>query len=104
MTGVSKTDWKLFQEKVPIWQERYMEKLIKEYIEMLSNSGEASERFWELEKRIKNDCRHPGVILTLEKKEVPWDIIRLMRLNVINIEDLEGFSDEMKEFVRERLN
>ena len=27
----SKSDWKLFQKKVPDWQEAYIEKLLKEY-------------------------------------------------------------------------
>jgi hypothetical protein len=32
-----------------------MEQLNKEYIELLSSPGKASEHFWELEKRIKQD-------------------------------------------------
>ena len=36
-----------------------MERLNKEYIELLSsNDKNASERFWELEKRIKKDKKH----------------------------------------------
>ena len=45
---ISKKDWKLYREKLPGWQERYMEKLVKEYIEMLSNDDKpASEKFWK---------------------------------------------------------
>lgn len=28
---ISKADWKLFREKVPEWQEHYMEQLVKGY-------------------------------------------------------------------------
>ena len=35
---VSKKDWQLFKEKLPGWQEKYMEKLIAEYTELLSLS------------------------------------------------------------------
>ncbi len=60
---ISKKDWKLFREKFVRWQENYMERLTKEYIALLSsNDKEASEKFWELEKRIKKDRKHPGVI------------------------------------------
>lgn len=53
---ISKKDWKLFQEKLPDWQENYMEGLIKDYVDFLrSNTKHASEKFWELEKRIKED-------------------------------------------------
>jgi hypothetical protein len=52
MVEISKADWKLFRERVSGWQEHYMEQLNKEYIELLSSPGKASEHFWKLEKRI----------------------------------------------------
>jgi hypothetical protein len=55
MGEISKSDWKLFQERLPEWQEHYMERLTKEYIELLSSPGNASDHFRELEKRIKKD-------------------------------------------------
>ena len=48
MVEISKEDWKLFCEKVPMWQENYMERLTKTYIDLLSSPGNASEHFWEL--------------------------------------------------------
>ena len=35
MKSITKADWKLFMEKVPEWQEAYMERLLKEYVKML---------------------------------------------------------------------
>ena len=32
MYDVKESDWKLLRKLVPGWQERYMDKLIKEYI------------------------------------------------------------------------
>jgi len=46
---VNEKDWKLFRKRVPEWQERYMEELTKQYIAVLSGTGQASERFWQLE-------------------------------------------------------
>ena len=63
----SKEDWKLFRSKIPGWQEAYMERLNKEYIQILSSEGKASDKFWELEKRIKEDKRHSGVIMEMSK-------------------------------------
>lgn len=61
---ISKKDWKLFREKIAGWQENYMEHLNKEYMALLSlEDKKASEKFWELEKRIKKDKKQPGVIL-----------------------------------------
>lgn len=52
---ISKSDWKLFRACIAEWQENYMERLVKEYIDMLNGNGNASDKFWELEERIKKD-------------------------------------------------
>lgn len=55
MTEISKSDWKKYREKISDWQEHYMERLIEEYITFLRSGQLASDKFWELEKRIKQD-------------------------------------------------
>ena len=104
MVEISKVDWKLFREKVPEWQEHYMERLTKKYIELLSSTGNASDHFWELEKRIRNDKKHPGVILEMNKSEAIWDIAILVKKKDITLKDLEGFSQELIDSVTELLN
>lgn len=92
---ISKKDWKLFRERLSGWQENYMEGLVKEYANFLNDDKKpASEKFWELEKRIKEDKRHPGVIMEMSKSETIWDIVRLIRLKVITYDDLSDFMDE----------
>lgn len=100
MYEISKSDWKLFRERVPQWQERYMERLAKEYIALLSSPGNASDHFWELDKRIKEDRKHPGVIIQISKRDVVWDIARFVNYEVINIDELEGFSKDLIETVK----
>ncbi len=34
---ISKADWKLYRERVPDWQEHYMEKLTEEYVKLLTS-------------------------------------------------------------------
>lgn len=94
----------MFRERVPEWQERYMEQLTKKYIELLSSPGNASDHFWELEKRIKNDKKHPGVILEMKKSEAIWDIAIFIKKKVITIKELEGFSQELIDYVTVILN
>ena len=96
---VSKSDWKLFRVRIAEWQENYMERLVKEYIDMLNGNGNASDKFWELEERIKKDKKHPGVMLELSKGNMIFDIVALINSGVITTADLEGFSDELKESV-----
>ena len=97
---VAKQDWKLFREKIGKWQESYMEKLNNEYIELLQGSGNPSEKFWELEKRIKNDKRKKGVLIRLSKQNVPFDLVCLIKDGVIGFEDIEDFSSDLQETVR----
>lgn len=98
---ISKKDWKLFQEKIPGWQEKYMEGLVKEYVEFLNDDTKpASEKFRKLEERIKKDKRHPGIVMELSKSEIIWDIVRLIRLNVIVYDDLSDFSDALQQEVK----
>ena len=59
-----------------------------------------SEKFWELEKRIKEDKHHSGVIMEMSKSEVIRDIVRLIRLKVIAYDDLSEFSGELRQEVK----
>ena len=96
----SKKDWKLFRDKIAMWQESYMEKLVKEYTVLLNDNLQASSKFWELEKRIKLDKHKPGVILNLRKQEMFFDIIQLIRDGAITMDDLLEFSDELRSKVK----
>lgn len=100
MIEPTKKDWKLFREKIPGWQEDYMERLLKQYVESLSRDLPASTKFWELEKRIKYDRRTPGVCIQLRKSSMIWDIVSLIQDGVIRVEDLEEFSEDLKQAVR----
>lgn len=98
---ISKKDWKLFRERIGSWQERYMEKLLKDYVSYLESDEPASVKFWELDERILADKRQPGISLTLEKKNVDLDLARLLHDGVIDLGDLDGFSEELVERVTE---
>ena len=69
-------------------------------MEVLKGEGNASDKFWELEERIKKDKKHPGVIVEMSKGNMIFDIIALINADVITFEDLEDFSDELKEQVK----
>ena len=97
--GFTKKDWALFREKVADWQEAYMDKLNKEYIELLTGDGRPSEKFWALEERIRNDKKDTGVQLRMSRFNCIYNIVSLLNEGAITMEDLEEFSDELKERV-----
>ena len=91
-------DWKLFRKLLPRWQERYMEMLIKEYSVILSKDVNASEKFWELEKRIWIDKKKSGVCIRgLRRSRMLEHIMSLLNDGTIKLDDLEDFSDSLRD-------
>ena len=101
--GVNEKDWKLFRSKSAGWQEAYMDRLTKEYIELLSSDIDASEKFWTLEKRIKEDKRNKGVMLEMRRSQMHFNLMDLLDEGAITMDDLEEFSDELKEQMQRHL-
>ena len=95
----TKKDWALFKNKIVNWQEAYMNMLNKEYIELLSEDANPSEKFWRLDKKIKEDRKKIGVQLEMSRSNLIYNIISLINDGAISFEDLEEFSDELKETV-----
>jgi hypothetical protein len=91
------TDWKLFRKKLPGWQEAYMARLNKEYIELLSGPGTASDKFWELEKRINRDKKSVGVVAQMSRSNMYMNILALLSDGAIGLDDLDGFSEDLRE-------
>ena len=100
MYTVKEQDWKLFRKKLPLWQESYMDKLNQEYIRLLSGEGLASDKFWELEKRIREDKRSIGVVADMRRSQMYSNLLSLLVNEIIREDDLEGFSEELSETVK----
>lgn len=99
MYSVKDSDWKLLRKLVPKWQGRYMEKLNKEYIEILSRKGNPSTNFWDIEQRINKDKNHIGVVINMRRSRMIENIIMMLREKVIDIEEIDDFSDELKQVI-----
>lgn len=97
---IKKSDWKLFREKLPVWQEAYMARLNHEYIELLTGDGDASDKFWALEERIKKDRKKPGVMLEVSKGNMFFQLLELLRDGAVSMNDLEGFSEDLRDTVQ----
>ena len=104
MYQVIEKDWKLFRKLLPGWQEAYMERLVKEYIELLSSDRQASDKFWALDKRIKQDKRCTGTLARDVKRSNMFQlIINLIYEEAISEDDLNEFSEDLRDAVNTRL-
>lgn len=99
-SGFTEKDWKLFRNKIADWQENYMDGLNKEYIKLLSEDINPSDKFWRLEKRIKEDRKTTGVQVEMSRSNLIYNIVSLINDGAISLEDLEEFSEELKETVK----
>ena len=77
-----------------------MQRLCHEYASLLTSKKAGSQAFWELNERIKQDKKSPGVQVELRKATMLWDIVAMLRDGVIDMENLAGFSDELIENVK----
>ena len=97
MHQVKEKDWKLFRKKLPVWQEVYMERLIKDYAELLDGDEAAPEKFWTLDKRVRADRQSLGVRVSEESRSNLQNILTgLILENVISEDDLYDFSEELQ--------
>lgn len=97
----SKSDWKLFRNRIGDWQESYIGKLNRQYIDLLNGDGLASEKFWELNRRIREDRKSLGVQMELRKPDLPYTLVNLLYEKVITEDDLEQFSSELQDAVKQ---
>lgn len=101
---INETDWKLYRSRIANWQEAFMEKLCKEYISILqadkNADKNASNRFWELHDRLKEDSTKIGVIVRNARSSMIHNILNLLQEDAITDEDLEGFSNNLIERIK----
>lgn len=103
MNKFSEKDWKLFRNKISDWKEAYMEKLNKEYVALLSGKGNASDKFWKLEKRIREDKKDCGVQCEMSRSNQFYIMLSLLNEGAITFDDLEDFSDDLKDTMKQPL-
>ena len=99
MIAVNESDWKLFRRCLPEWQEDYMKELVRGYARLLSSPGNASDHFWELEKRIREDKRSAGVVAEVSRSTMYQTLAELLEDDVITMDDLDDFSSDTKRAV-----
>ena len=100
MRSFSEKDWKLYRDRIADWQETYMDRLNREYIELLNGSDAPSDKFWALDKRIKKDRDRAGVRVQMSRSDMVYQIAELYHDGAITMEDLADFSDDLREAVK----
>ena len=74
-----------------------MSRLIQEYIALLSGEGAASDKFRELDKRMREDKKCSGVVMRMSRNYMDLNLMHLLSNGVITLTDLEGFSADLRD-------
>ena len=99
MYEFNEDDWQAFRKNIPIWQDRFMTSLIGEYTRIMMGGGKGSDKFWMLKKRIDEDVRKRGVQIEIRRSRMVGDLISLMEEGAITEDDLDVFTDELKDTI-----
>ena len=91
------SDWKLFSKLLPEWQEAHMQRLVAEYAEIISGPGLASDKFWNLDKRMTRDKKVVGLVARMSRSMMTINILNLINEGVITLDNLADFSEELKD-------
>ena len=70
------------------------------YIALLNEEGDASDKFWKLEKRIREDKKNCGVQCEMSRSNQFYIMLSLLREGAITFDDLEDFSDDLKDMMK----
>ena len=79
-----------------------MGKLLGEYSTMIAGQGLASDRFWRLQERLQKDVRKTGVRAEMKRSVLIMNLLSLLREGAISKDDLDGFSEELRQSLTTR--
>lgn len=75
-----------------------MDRLIEEYKDILNSDTSSSDKYWALRKKIYEDYKSPGVLARdVSRSNMFIILLGLLRDEAITMDDLDEFSDELKE-------
>jgi hypothetical protein len=96
MYEIKESDWKIFRKKIIGWQENYMQKLNKEYIEILQRDENPAKNF--------HDKKSVGVVIDMRRSMMFNNILSLLNEEIIQLDDLNDFSEEFQNDIKDVVN
>lgn len=100
--GVKESDWKVFRKRVPELRERYLRVRNAELAALVADEAlTPTERFWNLEERAREIAKILRECLDgYSRSKMVLSMILMRRHGMLSDEDLEQFSDELREHLR----
>ncbi|MCG2590758.1 hypothetical protein [Rhodohalobacter sulfatireducens] len=98
----TKRDWKIFRDMLPELRERYLAERNQTFITLLkSDERTPTEQFWDTLEAMKKEAKILQDCLNgYTKSNMDMRILLMLRHGLMKEEDLDGFSEELREWVR----
>ncbi|MHA2284188.1 MAG: hypothetical protein ACXAC5_25395 [Promethearchaeota archaeon] len=95
------SDWKIFRKRIPEWRERYLQRKNKEIISVLTDKNKTStEQFWDAKEKMEEEAKILVDCLDgHSRSKMDWYLLLMYSHGLINNDDLEKFSRELREQV-----
>lgn len=97
MLPVNESDWKLFRKRAAGVAGALHGAAGRILRGPAGGPGKASDKFWELEKRLRKDKKRVGVVADVSRSEMYYNLLYLLDDKTITLEDLAGFSPDLRE-------
>ena len=82
-----------------------MDKLVEEYKDILNSDASSFDKYCTLRKKNYADYKSPGVLARdVSRSNMLWILLGLLRDEAITMDDLDEFSDELKEDIAQFIN
>jgi protein-tyrosine phosphatase len=96
---MKESDWKIFRKRVPEWRERYLQITNKQIISVLSDNNKTpTEQFWDAKKKMEEEA--DTLVDCLDghsRSKMHMYLLIMYRHGLVNNDDLEEFSKELRE-------
>jgi hypothetical protein len=93
------SDWKIFRKRIPEWRERYLQVKNMEMIGVLTDRNRTpTEQFWDAKEKMDEEAEILVDCLDgHSRSKMHWYLLIMYRHGLINSDDLEEFSEELRE-------
>ncbi len=93
------SDWKIYNELIPFWRDRFLLKKNEEIISILTRENKTqTENFWDSKALIEKQARVLDQCLGYHSRSKMWMSILLMHnYGLIQDKDLERFSESLRQ-------
>jgi hypothetical protein len=99
---IKESDWKIFRQLREVALERFCERVLSEITQLASDTSKTShERYSAIYRRLLERDKELAKAFDGPRRSVAWfQLVSIQALELLKVEEMERFSEEMRESIR----